>query len=164
MIRVVTTDRRLFLTLFTAYQYVGAIVERQLAAVGLPSRLFGVLSHVDRRAPVSPSEISAASGVPMTTLRDNIQRLVDRGLARRDPNPEDARSYLLALTRKGRLLARAADPALLQAYLALEERLPRPLEEYEQMLAELIAALGEVAELTPLPPPARVRAATPRKR
>jgi len=160
----VTTDRRLFLTLYTAFQYVGGIVERQLAAVGLPSHLFGLISHVDRRAPVSPSEISAASGVPMTTLRDNIQRLVDRGLATREPNPEDARSYLLALTRKGRLLTRAADPALLEAYLALEERLPRPLDEYEQMLAELIVALEAVAELTPLQPPTRPRSATSRRR
>jgi len=164
MILAMTIDRRLFLTLYTASQYVGTIVERQLAAVGLPSHLFGLLSHVDRRAPVSPSEISASSGVPMTTLRDNIQRLVDRGLATRDPNREDARSYLLALTRKGRLLARAADPALLEAYLALEERLPRPLEEYEQMLAELIGALEEVAELTPLQPPTRSRGTTARKR
>jgi MarR family transcriptional regulator, temperature-dependent positive regulator of motility len=154
------TDRRLLLTLYTASQYVGAIVERQLAAVGLPSHLFGLLSHVDRLAPVSPSEISAASGVPMTTLRDNIQRLVDRDLARRDPNPADARSYLLALTRKGKLLARAADPALLEAYLALEERLPRPLKEYEAVLAELNAALAQVAELTPLQPPTRARART----
>jgi DNA-binding MarR family transcriptional regulator len=157
-----TIDRRLLLTLFTAYQYVGTIVERQLAAVGLPSHLFGVLSHVDRRAPVSPSEISAASGVPMTTLRDNIQRLVDRGLARRDPNPADARSYLLVLTRKGKLLARAADPALLEAYLALEARLPRPLEEYEEVLGELIAALEQVAQLTPLQPHARSRRASRR--
>ncbi len=155
------TDRRLLLTLFTSFQYVGTIVERQLAVVGLPAYLFGLLSHIRRREPVSPSDISAASGIPMTTLRDNIQRLVDRGLARRDPNPADARSYLLVLTQKGDLLARAADPALLAAYLALEERLPRPLEEYEQTLSELNRALEEVAELTPLPVtagrPARTR-------
>ena len=156
-------DRRLFLTVYTASQYVGSIVERQLAAVGLPSHLFGLVSHIDRRAPVSPTEISAASGVPMTTLRDNIQRLVDRGLATREPNPEDARSYLLALTSKGRLLTRAADPALGEAYLALEERLPRRLEEYEQMLAELIDALEGVAELTPLQPRTRPRPASPRR-
>ena len=144
-------DRRLFLTLFTSSQYVGTIVDGQLSAVGLPPHLFGLLSHISRHAPVSPSAISSVSGIPMTTLRDNIQRLVDRGLARRDPNPADARSYLLALTRKGELLARAADPALLAAYLALEARLPRSLDDYEQTLSELNRALAEVAELTPLP-------------
>jgi DNA-binding MarR family transcriptional regulator len=77
----------------------------------------------------------------MTTLRDNIQRLVDRDLVRRTPNPSDGRSYLLELTDKGELLARAADPALLEAYLALERRLPRASSEYEARLHELDAAL-----------------------
>jgi DNA-binding MarR family transcriptional regulator len=76
-----------------------------------------------------------------TTLRDNIQRLVDRGLVRRTPNPTDGRSYLVEVTEKGDLLARAADPALLRAYTALEQRLPRPSAEYEQRLDELRAAL-----------------------
>ncbi len=38
-------------------------------------------------------------------------------------------------------MTRAADPALLQAYLALEARLPRPLADYERMLDELSEAL-----------------------
>ena len=84
---------------------------------------------------------AAASGIPLTTLRDNIRRLVDRGLARRVPNPDDARSYLLELTPAGLAMTRAADPALLEAYLALEARLPRPLAEYERMLDELTDAL-----------------------
>ena len=36
----------------------------------------------------------------------------------------------------------AADPALLEAYLALESRLSRPLGEYEAVLDELAAALA----------------------
>ena len=79
----------------------------------------------------------------MRTCRsgDNIQRLVDRRLVERVPNPDDWRSYLLVLTRRGDLATRAADPALLEAYLALEERLPRPLRDYERMLDELNEAL-----------------------
>ena len=91
---------------------------------------------------MTPSTISVASGVPATTLRDNIQRLVDRGLVRRLPNPADGRSYLLEPTPRGRRALATADPALLEAYLALEGRLSRPLGEYESMLDELAAALA----------------------
>jgi DNA-binding MarR family transcriptional regulator len=134
-------NRQLLLKTATTSQYVGQVVELQLARVGIPGYLLALLTHIRDRAPVSPSAISSASGVPMTTLRDNIQRLVDRRLVRRVPNPQDGRSYLLKITARGTAILRAADPVLLEAYLALEERLPRRREEYERMLDELNEAL-----------------------
>ena len=113
-------DRHLFLQTATASQYVGQVIDRELEAIGLPAYLLALLTHVRDHAPVSPSRISAASGAPMTTLRDNIQRLVDRGLVRRVKNSEDGRSYLLVLTAAGKRTIDAADPALLRAYLAVE--------------------------------------------
>ena len=56
------------------------------------------LAQIQRLAPVTPSAISQQTGIPTTTLRDNVQRLVDRGLVRRAPNPADGRSYLIELT------------------------------------------------------------------
>jgi DNA-binding MarR family transcriptional regulator len=137
-------NRQLFLKATTTAHYVGQVVHRQLDPIGIPAYLLALVTHVRDHAPVSPSKISAASGVPMTTLRDNIQRLVDRRLVRRTRNPDDGRSYLLELTRRGEVMTRAADPALLEAYLALEDRLPRPLHEYEQMLDEVNEALQGV--------------------
>ena len=137
-------DRRLFLDLFRLSQLTGAVVDRQLSELGIPAYLFGLLSQIRRLAPVTPSAISQATGIATTTLRDNIQRLVDRGLVRRTPNPSDGRSYLIELTDRGELLARAADPALLEAYLALERRLPRASADYEQRLDELDAALTAI--------------------
>jgi DNA-binding MarR family transcriptional regulator len=149
-------DRRLFLQLATASQYVGQIVGRELETIGLPAYLLALLTHVRDHAPVSPSKISVASGVPMTTLRDNIQRLVDRGLARRVRNREDGRSYLLVLTASGKRTIAAADPALLRAYRALEQQLPRPLEEYQGMLDEVNDALaGTLNPPAHCAPPAR---------
>jgi DNA-binding MarR family transcriptional regulator len=103
--------------------------------------LIALLTHVRDLEPVSPSELARVAGTPPTTLRDNIQRLVDRRLVRRVPNPDDGRSYLVRITPRGRATLEAADPALLTAYLALEEHLPRAREEYEQLLAELNDAL-----------------------
>src|SRR3954447_24146616 len=135
------TNRQLLLKASTTSQLVGRIVEAQLEQVGIPAFLLALLTHVRELEPVSPTAVSLASGAPPTTLRDNIQRLVDRRLVRRVPNPDDGRSYLLALTQRGEIAIRAADPALLEADLALAERLPRPLREYELMLDELNAAL-----------------------
>lgn len=135
-------NRQLLLKVATVGSYVERIVEQQLAPTGLPPYLFGLLTHIGEHAPVTPTTISVASGVPSTTLRDNVQRLVDRGLVRRTPNPADGRSYLLEPTAKGRRVLAAADPSLLEAYRALERRLSRPLAEYEAVLDELAAALA----------------------
>jgi DNA-binding MarR family transcriptional regulator len=139
-------NRQLFLKAATTSQYVGQIVERRLEPIGLPAYLLALLTHVRDHAPVSPSKVSEASGVPMTTLRDNIQRLVDRGLVRRVANREDGRSYLLVLTARGKTVVEKAGDALLEAYLAVERRLPRPRAEYEQMLDEVSEALREALE------------------
>ena len=139
-------NRELLLKAAATSQYVARVVEQHLAPVGIPGYLLALVTHVRDNQPVSPSAISVASGVPITTLRDNIQRLVDRGLVRRTENPADARSYLLVLTAAGEAMTRAADPALLDAYEALERRLPRPLGDYEQMLDELNEALNGVLE------------------
>jgi DNA-binding MarR family transcriptional regulator len=141
---VESVNRRLFLQAYTLAQATGAVVEREVQSFGLPTHLFGLLSQIRELAPVAPSRISAVTGTPMTTLRDNVQRLVDRGLIRRKPNPEDGRSYLIEPTAKGELLGRAAGEPLLRAYLALEQRLPRPLEEYQGVLDELTEAMQSV--------------------
>lgn len=134
-------DQQLFLKAATTSQYVGQIVDLQLATVGIPGFLLAILTHVRDRTPVSPTEISSASGAPMTTLRDNIQRLVDRKLVRRTPNAADGRSYLVRLTPRGGSVTQAAGDALYEAYQALEQHLPRPRSEYEEMFDELNRAL-----------------------
>lgn len=139
-------NRELFLTAATTNQLVGRIVEAQLRTAGIPGYLLAVLTHVRDLAPVSPTAVAEASGVPPTTLRDNIQRLVDRGLVKRVPNPTDGRSYLLVPTPKGRAVARAAGDALESAYLELEKRLPRTLGHYDRVLAEVNRALRETLE------------------
>jgi len=136
-------DDRLFLKLAATSQYVVRILERQLTPIGIPPYQLALVTHIRHNQPVSPSSISAASGVPATTLRDNVQRLVDSGLVRRLPNPDDGRSYLLELTARGEVMARAADPALAEAYAELERLLPRPLAEYEATIDELTRALEQ---------------------
>ncbi len=151
-------DDRLFLKIAATGQYVVQILERQLTPIGIPPYQLALVTHIRHNQPVTPSAISAASGVPPTTLRDNVQRLVDRRLVRRVPHPDDRRSYLLELTHRGELMARAADPALVEAYASLERLLPQPLARYEAMVDELNGALEEALAKPSL------RAPSPRSR
>ena len=141
-------DNRLFLEVPVASRYVVRILEHRLAPTGIPPYQLGLLTHIRHAQPVTPTAISAASGVPPTTLRDNIQRLVDGGLARRLPHPTDGRSYRLELTARGEGILRAADPVLAECYAAVEGVLPKPLADYQAAVEELNAALERaLAEL-----------------
>jgi DNA-binding MarR family transcriptional regulator len=136
-------NRELFLKASTTAHLVGQIVERQVAPVGIPAFLLALLTHIRDHEPVTPSDVSAVSGAPLTTLRDNIQRLVDRGFVRRIPNPDDGRSYLLVITPKGSRITAEAGDALLEAYVALEAELG-DLKPHERRLDRLNAALTAV--------------------
>ena len=141
-------NRELFLKTTVAAGYVGQLVQRHLDPVGIPSYLLALVTHLRDHQPVTPSGIAAASGVPLTTLRDNIQRLVDGGLALRIPHPTDGRSYRLQLTARGEQMTRAADPMLAECYAAVERLLPKPLADYQAAVQELNAALEQaLAEL-----------------
>ena len=142
-------DDRLFLEVPVASRYVVQILEHRLGPTGIPPYQLGLVTHIRHAQPVTPTAIAAASGIPATTLRDNIQRLVDVGLVRRIPHPTDGRSYLLELTSRGEVMARAADPMLAEGYAALERLLPKPLDHYQAAISELNAALeAALAELS----------------
>ena len=141
-------DDRLFLEVPVASRYIVRILEHRLGPTGIPPYQLGLLTHIRHAQPVTPTEIATASGVPLTTLRDNIQRLVDGGLARRIPHPTDGRSYRLELTSRGERMTCAADPMLAECYAAVERLLPRPLADYQAAVEELNAALEHaLAEL-----------------
>jgi DNA-binding MarR family transcriptional regulator len=69
-----------------------------------------------------------------------MQHLLDAGLVRRKPSTEDRRSHTLHLTKRGRELLDAVEPAVRAAEQSLEAQLGTPLGEYRPMLEELIRA------------------------
>jgi DNA-binding MarR family transcriptional regulator len=146
-------NRELFLKASTTAHLVGQIVGRQVEPVGIPAFLLALLTHIRDHEPVTPSTVSAVSGAPLTTLRDNIQRLVDRGLVRRLPNPDDGRSYLLTTTETGKHVAAEAGEALREAYELLEAELGE-LRPHERRLDGLNSALAAVLAQLEQPSPA----------
>jgi DNA-binding MarR family transcriptional regulator len=77
------------------------LVERELAADGVESNGYAMLSLIGVRGPVRLTEIASELGMPLTTASDVMRRLESRNHVRRTPNPEDGRSFLFELTARG---------------------------------------------------------------
>jgi DNA-binding MarR family transcriptional regulator len=90
------------LQFFLTGQPIGRLVERAIAPSGMRATEYAVLSAVDELEPVMPSDIARLTGMPRPTLTPYIERLAARGYIDRIPNPDDGRSYKLALTPGGR--------------------------------------------------------------
>jgi DNA-binding MarR family transcriptional regulator len=119
------------------------LVNRELEADGISPRLYSFIGWLHLLEPVTPGRLGDESGMPATTIRDYVRELVERGDARKVPNPDDGRSYLLELTAQGRALAESGRPALARAFAQLEPKLQRPPDEYIAMTVELRVALRE---------------------
>jgi DNA-binding MarR family transcriptional regulator len=95
-------DLELFLALTLAASKAWTIVQREFRAEGVEAGHWGVLSHIAAHDAATPSQLAAEMGITSTTMRDQLQSLVERGSITRTPNPLDARSYYVALTAQGR--------------------------------------------------------------
>ena len=90
---------------------------------------------------MTPTALAAETGIPPTTIRDSIRRLVERGDVRKQPNPSDGRSYHLVLSPQGRRLMERGWPAVAVAFTRLATHLERPPSEYVASTRALRAAL-----------------------
>jgi DNA-binding MarR family transcriptional regulator len=128
---------------------VSALIERELERVfaqhGLAGGDFDVLATLRRSgAPVSPGELSRSSMVSTGGMTKRLDRLETLGLVRRDPNPQDRRGRLIALTDEGRVLIDRAVEAHLENENRLLANLPTAKREHlAALLRELLTALDQ---------------------
>ena len=61
-----------------------------------------VLTLLSTSTRMSPGNVAEALGVPKANVTEIIERLVEQGLVKREPNLEDRRSHNLTLTEKGK--------------------------------------------------------------
>lgn len=71
---------------------------------GLVRPEFVALYAVGLRSGVAAKNIVASSGLPKNTLSRAVQKLLQRRLLRRESDPDDLRSYVLALTPAGKAI------------------------------------------------------------
>jgi DNA-binding MarR family transcriptional regulator len=127
-------------------------LERVFAEYGLTRASFGVLvtlARLGQPAGVSQRTLMNELGLTSGTVSVRMDRLVELGLVRRDPDPDDKRNTRITLTDEGRSLFERAVPA----HLENERRLLSSLSAAEQeLLATLLRKLLVEFEGS-LPPP-----------
>jgi DNA-binding MarR family transcriptional regulator len=115
-----------------------------IAATGLKSTQYSLLSRVVLQGPIRPSDLAQRMGLDASTLTRNLQPLVAQGWLRQGPG-EDARSRLVEATQAGRAKRAEAQRAWKQAQLALNERLGiKRVAALHALLDECMGRLIEV--------------------
>ena len=154
-------DVDLLQELYSTGLLVGILVDEELAKIGVPDELFSFLGWVTRLEPVTPGRLAAETGLPPTTIRDYIRRLIASGDARKVPNPADGRSYHLVLTPKGKRVTVQGWPAVVAAFERVERHLHGPAGEHLAAMRELREAVrralaeSEAGRRAPAPQGAR---------
>jgi DNA-binding MarR family transcriptional regulator len=123
-------DLELFLALTLASSFAWSVVRQEFAAENVETGWWGLLFHIDAHGSTTPSQLAAETGVTHTTMRDQIQSLVERKLVVRRPNPDDGRSYLVQLTARGRDQLKRGTQASKRARERVERELGRSLESF----------------------------------
>jgi DNA-binding MarR family transcriptional regulator len=111
------------------------------AEVGLEEWGFDVLAALRRTgAPyqLSPGALIRETLVTSATITHRVDRLTERGLVSRAPDPRDGRGVVVSLTAAGRDLVDRA----LELLVAAEERLLAPLSQRQRR--DVAAALGHL--------------------
>ncbi len=134
-------DLDFFLTLSLASSKTWPLVQREFEAAGVDPSNWGLLVHIDARTTMTPTQLAAEVGITTTTMRDQLESLVDRGLIERRANPFDARSYLVVLTRRGRSNLELGLAASHRAREALQEQ----FGSLEPLRAELLRLVRDSA-------------------
>lgn len=113
-------------------------LQRAFTALGLPPGGFDVLATLRRSGPpyrLSPNDLLSWMMVTSGTMTNRIDQLERAGWVIRQPNPDDRRSVLIALTPQGQTLIEQA----LRLHVANERHLLAPLsaEQQEQLAGVL---------------------------
>ena len=103
-----------------AARYITQFYDRCLAAAGLRTTQYGVLSRLRRQGPMSINTLAAELVVDRTTLGRNIRPLERDGLIAIEPDPSDGRSKIVHLTKAGEARFQRAERHWVQAQKCFE--------------------------------------------
>ena len=124
-----------------------AICMARLAPLGLHVRQFGLLTVLATEGPRSQQDLVDWIRLDRTTMVALVDSLEERGLVKRERNPDDRRAYLVTLTPEGKRIQARARKVMLGA----ENDVLAALDEEER--DQLRALLAKVAADIGRPPP-----------
>jgi DNA-binding MarR family transcriptional regulator len=113
-----------------------------VAASGLKTTQYSLLSHVASMEPVRPSDLAAKMNLEVSTLSRNLQPLIAQGWVELGPGP-DARTRLVVLTDSGRAKRTEAQRLWKQAQQSLNDTLgAERVAQLHQLIEDSLALLG----------------------
>src|SRR4051794_4050551 len=117
------------------------VMQYALADTGITGEQYALLGVVHFFPGRTPTELAAALGLPPTTVSRLVAGFLEEGLAERQPNPGDGRSYLLRTTERGARVVAQIAPRIADHVKALGGTSRRPLAD----IADALLALEEAA-------------------
>lgn len=114
---------------------------RRQSATDVPAAALRLLSQLDELGPSSVSRLALADRCSQPTMSSAVQSIVERGWARRESHPDDARSSLVGLTPDGDAVlaaARERNAAVISARLAETGRSTDDLAAAVSLLRDLL--------------------------
>lgn len=115
------------------------IFMEEIGSARLTPRQFAILVTLARRPGLTQTDVVEETGIDRSTVGDMIDRLVRRGLVRRQRSGRDQRANTLAILPAGLKLLRETTPAVDRA----QDRIMRPLPA--AMRDQFVAALRLMA-------------------
>jgi DNA-binding MarR family transcriptional regulator len=126
---------------YSAGLLIEVLVDFELERAGVRPSLYSFLGWIRTLQPVTPTTLAAETGLPPTTIRDYIRRLVEQGEIEKRPNPADGRSYELVLTPAGLARNDQGWPAIVAAFRRVARHLERPPAAHAAHAQDLLMAL-----------------------
>lgn len=120
---------------FVAFRFNDPVYRWIETRYGLVRPEFVALYAVGLKGGVAAKNIVASAGLPKNTLSRAIQKLLERRLLKRESDPDDLRSYVLALTPAGRAIFDETMPRMVQQQAAMLGALS---EAEQKQLCELL--------------------------
>lgn len=97
--------------LVRAYQAFERYSAAHVAQLGLTPAQFDVLATLGNTPGMNPKTLGARTLITKGTLTGVVDRMLAKGLVRRDPDPQDGRGQIVRLTERGQALFEQVFPA-----------------------------------------------------
>jgi len=124
----------------SAARHVTQLYDQALAAAGLRTSQFSILSKLKRKGPMTINRLADDMAMDRTTLGRNVLPLERDGLIRIEPAPNDRRAKQLHLTKAGEKRLQAAGKSWAEAQGRFETRFgPRRAADLRSMLRAVVA-------------------------
>jgi DNA-binding MarR family transcriptional regulator len=120
-----------------ASRRLSALYDEALEPFGISIGQFSLIRNIDRKQPVSLTELAAVMELDRSTVGRNTKVLERMGLVE-TVSGEDHREALMELTDKGRALLEAAVPAWENVQISIDERLGEAKSNELQQLLDVI--------------------------